>query len=207
MTAPSLATAPTRQYRGFMMLRVTSLRAAHLVLWSSPILLLVLVFTVSSPPTTTAHARVTTPRSASTLRSTTTTTTAATMPSTSGRASGPTPTAPLSRRALAIATPGAPSPTTTVATAPPADSSLVANAVSGALVGDLSSSGATEDVPIQGPGSWLIESSAPMLAQLFCPGWTESVSTTVTINSLTTCRIHLINWSNAPLRWQIVPTP
>ena len=203
MTSPSLATVRARRYRGIMMLRVTSLRATHLVLWSSPILLLVLVFSVSGSPKTIASARgAATDKPATSHRAirTTTEATTSTMATTDPRAA-------LTPRALATAASDAPSPMTTAATAPPAASSLVASAVSGSLVGDLASAGASEDVPLQGPGTWLVQSSAPMLAQLSCPGSTQPVSTMLSINALVACRLHLISTSADPVRWQIVPTP
>ncbi len=209
MTSPSLATVRARRYRGFMMPRVTSLRATHLVLWSSPILLLVLVFSVSGSPKTITSARgAATNKPAMGHRTVPTTTemTTSTLAATAPRPARTSSVAP-TRRALATATSDAPSPTTTAATAPRAASSLVASAASGALVGDLVSAGATEDVPLQGPGTWLVQSSAPMLAQLSCPGSTQPVSTTLSINALVACRLHLISASAGPVRWQIVPTP
>ncbi len=210
MTSPSLATGRTRRYRGLMMLRVTSLRAAHLVLWSSPILLLVLVFTVSNPPTVVARApRITSPNAARVVRSKPATATTAHRSTTPSK---PLPTtssvtAPSAPTATAIAKPVSPSATTTAAIVPSPASSLIGAAANGALVGDLPSADATDEVPIQGPGTWIVQSSAPMLEQLNCSGSTIVVGGSISIDTLTTCRLLLTSQSVDPVRWQIVPTP
>ena len=210
MTSPSLATGRPRRYRGFMMLRVTSLRAAHLVQWSSPILLLVLVFTVSSPPKVVARtSRVASRDEVRVVRLKPTTTTTATSRSTTPTEPVPTTitTTPSTRTATATARSSSPSLTTTAAIEPSPASSLIGGAASGALVGSLPSAGATEEVPMQGPGTWTVQSSAPMLEQLTCSGSTVVVGGSISIDTLTTCRLLLTSQSVGPVHWQIVPTP
>ena len=209
MTSPSLATGRPHRYRGFMMLRVTSLRAAHLVLWSSPILLLVLVFTVSSPPKVVARApRIASRDAARVVRSQPTT---ATRRSTTRTKPVPTTstTIPNTRTAAAAATAtsNSPSATTTAAIEPPPASSLIGGAASDALIGGLPSAGATDVVPMQGPGTWIVQSSAPMLEQLTCSGSTAVVGGSISIDTLTICRLLLTSQSVGPVHWQIVPTP
>ena len=211
MTSPSLATGRPRRYRGLMMLRVSSLRAAHLVLWSSPILLLVLVFTVSSPPTVVARAPMITSRDAA--RIVRPKPTKSTKSTTSHRST--TPSKPLPTTTSTVTTPSAnataksvsPSATTTDAIVPAPVSSLIGGAASGALVGDLPSADATDEVPMQGPGTWTVQSSAPMFEQLNCSGSTIVVGGSISIDALTTCRLLLTSQSVEPVRWQIVPTP
>ncbi|MHB8335256.1 MAG: hypothetical protein ACYDEH_10235 [Acidimicrobiales bacterium] len=193
-----------------MMLRVTSLRAAHLVLWSSPILLLVLVFTVSSPPKVVARtSRIASRDAARVVRTKTTTATTATSRSTTPTELVPTTitTIPSSRTATATARSDSPSATTTAAIEPSPASSLIGGAASGALVGGLPSAGATDEVPLQGPGTWIVQSSAPMLEQLTCSGSTAVAGRSISIDTLTTCRLLLTSQSVDPVHWQIVPTP
>ncbi len=211
MTSPSLATDPTRRYRGFMMLRVTSLRAAHLVLWSSPILLLVLVFTVSSPPKVVARDARIAPRVAARIirLKPTTASSQLTTPSVPVPSAALAPTTTILSPSTATATVrlDSPSAPTTVAIAPSPASSLIGAAASGALVGDLPSAGATDEVPMQGPGTWLVQSSAPMLEQLNCSGSTTVVGGSISIDTLMTCRLLLTSQSTSPVHWQVVPTP
>lgn len=206
MTSPSLAVARRRRYRGLMMFRVTSIRAAHLVLWSSPILLLILALTVTSPrttvptssPTTTQHPQRETLRSAPRARPTTSVIPSPTTPPTV--AASTVPRSPITRLA-------SPSATSIDATAQSPVSPLIVGAASGAIVGTLDSVGSVEDVPLQGPGTWVVQSSAPMSATLTCSGTDRLVALTVNIDSIATCRLRLTNASTGRVRWQIVPVP
>ncbi len=213
MRSPSLAVARDRRYRGFMVFRVTSIRAAHLVLWSSPILLLILALTVTTPrttvlassPTTTQHPQRETLRSAPRARPTP----VILSPTTSViHSSKTTPTVTASTVPSPSTTRlASPSATSIDATGPSPASPPIVDAVSGAIVGTLDSVDQVEDVPLQGPGTWVVQSSAPMSETLTCSGTDRLVALTVNIDSLETCRLRLTNASTSRVRWQIVPVP
>jgi hypothetical protein len=171
------------------------------MIWSSPLLLLVLVFTLTT--------------SAKSLTTTTTSTTSAT---TAGRVVStttlPVPTtvahraSPTTSIAPVVATPsGTVAPHYAVSTASTAKSpgrASSANALSGTLAGELTSPLGVADVPLRGPGSWTLTSSAPILAQLQCPDSSGSEVGRVTISGAQSCQLQL---TTANLRlsptWQL----
>ena len=144
-----------------------SLKSTHWVKWSSPLLLLVLVFTLTASNST--------PR-VSTLRPITTTT-ARVMTRISPAASNtpqgvPPVSAPTTTSTTLVIRPLSTVPSTN---APPAkfslneiasnvgavDNARAVSATSGALSGQLSPSFNVADVPLAGPGTWSMTTSSP----------------------------------------------
>ncbi len=189
--------------------RGTSLRAAHLVLWSSPILLLVLVFTMTNPTTSTRKpptARAGRGSSSSTTTSAVTTPTAnapavrSTVTTAATTTVAPRPTFAAQSSTKTVVTEPATAPATATATTPYAG-------VRGSLIGRLGPIGAVVDLPLQGPGSWIVQATAKISATLTCDGPSQAVVGVVSIAGLTACDLRLTSWSATPMTWQVVPTP
>ena len=170
----------------------SSLRGAHLVMWSSPVLLIVLVLTLGA----TAHPGPTT-----------TTSSHATSSTTVARAvEEPTTTSPARVRttssSVAVSTRSSVSTTTT---APPSEPGGDASAVSGPTSGVLSPTFDVADVPVQGPGTWLLSTSAPTTARLQCGSSQVSVTQQVVITGNETCDLELTSSADETSTWQLTP--
>ncbi|MGC8510510.1 MAG: hypothetical protein ACP5PB_06525 [Acidimicrobiales bacterium] len=178
-------------------------RGTQLVMWSSPILLLVLVFTLTAHPTPASrraprnlagatHDQASTPTSGPT---TTTTSTAVTTTST---------TVPPPRPARATtsgASYAAPIATTARSFAPDA----TANASSAVVAGQLTTADNVAVVPLDGPGTWTLDTSHPLVAQLQCPSTSTPVSQRVTIDGPRACQLELV--ATTATAWTLAPRP
>ncbi len=177
-----------------------SFRSAHLVMWSSPLLLLVLVFTLTNSTKT--------PASSAPAHHT-------------SQPTSPTTSVPVATTSRATVTTVAKSATTTTSAAsvaPYADttSSIArsvalapsANASSGALEGILDRSFPVADVPLQGPGSWTLTTSAATRSLLACSAASSPVATRVVIKISQSCQLEITSSSpGVSQTWQLIPTP
>src|SRR5580698_2502979 len=162
-----------------------SLKSAHLLMWSSPLLLLVLVFTLtastprgpaasSRPPSSTSP--VTTPVSATTT----------TTPETTTSSSPVIVTAKTTRTTSSVANNSSSVTTSSVRPIAPIGN---ANAMSGALSGTLGPGFESVDVPLQGPGEWTLSANAPTAQTLDCGADTSSVAAQVVVGADQNCQL------------------
>ncbi len=169
-----------------------SLSGAHVLAWSSPLLLLVLLFTVTAHPTPSRPPATTsttvTGASVTTTRPVTTTSAPATRPTTT-TAPNVTPSAgetALSARSHARA---------------PSE-----NAATGALGGTLSPGFDVAVVPLRGPGAWSLTGSATITAALDCPTGSGPVVGEVVITSDEGCQLQVTSTNVQGLpQWQLTP--
>ena len=167
-------------YGGITMMRkLTSLRGAHLVLWSSPILLLILVFTLSSQNT--QHPRP------SVVETTITTTTTL--------APAPVPTTAPTHHVPVTTVPQYSAPTTTTV--------KVRSVPTGALNGVITSSVNSLNVPVNGPGTWVFSASLPTNAVLICAQTTTLIVSKVIITTDQECQLELSSQGSSV--WQLLP--
>lgn len=173
-----------------------SLKSTHLLMWSSPVLLLVLVFTLTSsarmPAAPTSTTMTSAPR---------TTTTVADARNSS------TPPTTSTTTTIALAHPTETSfdsvTSSTVRSAAPAPS---APAMSGALAGVLES-GSRVDVPLLGPGAWTLLTSVSAAAFLNCGSASEPLSGRVVVGPDQSCQLEITSTAvGTPTAWQLVPT-
>jgi hypothetical protein len=81
-----------------------------------------------------------------------------------------------------------------------------ANASSGVVSGQLSPAFSVADVPLRGPGTWNIATSAPASVTLTCAGTPISVNEQFVIAPNTTCQVtitapganHFVTWALTP---------
>ena len=180
--------------------KLSSLRSAHLLMWSSPLLLVVLVFTLTS------HAS---PRTTQTLNHLSTTT--STMPIVVPTSPTTTTTTTLLQKKTPAVT-AAPTPSkkkysavtgSNATNVAPAPGTTVSNSV---LSGSLSSAFAVADVPLRGPGLWTLATSTPITAQLLCTSRTVSVSRRVVIMTSQSCQLQLTSMNpEVSPTWQLTP--
>jgi hypothetical protein len=199
-----------------------TLKSTHWVMWSSPVLLLVLVFTwTASSSSTPAHHleaqslipthSTETPRTPSTTIAVTTTT---------------SPDRRAKVRVHATASLPTISVKATIATIPPTsaervksssgatDSNVrsnvnasVASASSGVVSGQLSPALRVADVPLRGPGTWMVAMSAPASVTLTCEGTAITVNGQFVIAAHTTCQVTITAAaSNHFVTWELTPT-
>ncbi|MGC2485596.1 MAG: hypothetical protein WA359_05085 [Acidimicrobiales bacterium] len=82
-----------------------------------------------------------------------------------------------------------------------------ANASNDVVSGLLSPTLAVADVPLRGPGTWQVDSSAPVTVTLTCGGSTIPVETQFEIAARTSCQVTLSNPSPAQnITWELVPS-
>lgn len=195
------------------------------VLWSSPLLLLVLVFTLSasspsgprakeaslSNPTTSSVTSTTTLARSSAPRSGTTTTTTTTTSSTTTTL--PSTTTPVARTATSVSSDPSTSPTrgrsgagSRSGTPPSAAPSASASVAGGALDGRLTPADDLAVVPLAGPGTWSLVASAPVTATLQCGSVSAEVTSEFTIGADQHCQVSIIGATpGATLTWQLSP--
>ncbi len=201
-----------------------SLTSTHWVMWSSPVLLLVLVFTwTASSSSTPAHhlgalsgtPPTTRPTGASLTPSTTIPVTSTTSPA--GRATVRAPARATRRRKVpprhptptALSTNAARVKSSSSVTDSNAKSNVSASAANGSsgVVGQLSATFNVADVPLQGPGTWEVATSAPASVTLTCAGAVITVDEEFVIAAHTTCLVELT--AEAPnhfVTWELTPT-
>jgi hypothetical protein len=197
-----------------------SLKSAHWVMWSSPVLLLVLVFTLtasssSTPPRHLASHLATRASTPPTTSSTSTTLVPA----------ATTTTVPTTKRVVIparsilnvtnitttpLATNVKPASTSSNATDSSAKSSAnasAANASNDVVSGQLSPTLAVAVVPLQGPGTWQVATSAPVSVTLACAGTTITVATQFEIAAHTSCQVTIFAPSPTQnITWELVPS-
>jgi len=184
-----------------------SLKSTHWVIWSSPLLLLVLVFTLTASSTparhnlalstaTTATTSTTTPsRHAARHRASTTTTT------TTSR----DPTTPSERAKTNARNDDVSSSSTTSSDAPIASASAE-TAANGALSGQLEPTFDDAEVPFEGPGTWALAASKPLRATLLCQGTAIAVTSEFAVGAHETCQLSLSPATpGTTLTWQVTP--
>ena len=180
-----------------MVSRRFSFRSAHLLMWSSPLLLLVLVFTLTGSTPSVAKQRpdtvstpVTTIRPTTSTKRAPVTTTSTTTPPPANEASGSHYVSSTS--------------STVKSTAP----EPVANVPSGATGGNLGPALRVVDVPLQGPGSWTLSASAQTSDLLVCATTSQTVDTSITVENNQSCQLEITSTSpGVSLTWQLIPTP
>ncbi len=192
-----------------------SLKSTHWVIWSSPLLLLVLVFTLTTSSSSTPRRHETSLDSTTTGPTTSTTTpvkvTSTTSPPTTTTTTTSLP--PVSHVVYARTVPsatnvrherssssGTASNVKSVANAP------AESASSGVLTGQLTPSFAVADVPLVGPGTWNVATSAPTTLTLRCENQSVSVSTQLVIGAHEHCQLIITPVTRgSSLTWQLTP--
>jgi hypothetical protein len=179
--------------------KLSSLQSAHLVMWSSPLLLVVLVFTLTTTPSPSTRPSLslrpsTTTSSTTTLATPTTTTTTAPVTAHHSKVK-PAPSASRTKYADVTA------PNVSHAAAPPSES-----ASSGVLSGSLSPGFQVADVPVQGPGLWTLSTSTPIDARLLCTSRTVLVHRRLVIMTGQQCQLQLTSTNpEVSPTWQLTP--
>ena len=197
-----MAIQPQHRYRLIAVARKHfSLRSAHLVMWSSPLLLLVLLFTLTA--TSKPSTRLVIVHEPSTVSSTSPTTTTvvgsttSTAPTTTTSVVRSTTTTMTNETHFAVAT-------SSIVRSPAHAPSVSVS--SGVVTGALSRAFAVAVVPLRGPGTWTLSSSAPIIAQLLCPNVSGPVNALIVVNGVQSCQLKLIS-ANAEVSptWQLTP--
>jgi hypothetical protein len=102
--------------------------------------------------------------------------------------------------------PGATSSRGTVSNAGSVASAAAENASSGALSGQLSSAFNAADLPLAGPGTWDVASSAPVDVTLACSGTTIPVTSQFVIGAKEQCQVSISAATpGSSLTWQLTP--
>jgi len=177
----------------------TTLRSAHLLMWSSPLLLVVLAFTLTtgtSRPTsqTPAQHHHSTSETTTTLEATSPTTSTTVLTTTRRRHTG-RPTTSVTRYVDA----------TSPKAAPTAIKPVVVVS-SGVLSGALSPGFRVADVPLQGPGLWVLDTSTVIQAHLQCASRSVVVNSRVVIMTAQNCQLQLISTNREVTpTWQLTP--
>ena len=197
-----MAIQPQHRYRLIAVARKHfSLRSAHLVMWSSPLLLLVLLFTLTA--TSKPSTRLVIVHEPSTVSSTSPTTTTvvgsttSTAPTTTTSVVRSTTTTMTNETHFAVAT-------GSIVRSPARAPSVSVS--SGVVTGALSRAFAVAVVPLRGPGTWTLSSSAQIIAQLLCPNVSGPVNALIVINGVQSCQLKLTS-ANAEVSptWQLTP--
>ncbi len=190
------------------MTRTTSLRGgSQIVMWSSPLLLLVMLFSMTtSARSTTALTHVGGSRAPLTRTS---------RPRALPKTSSPSTTSPVTTTDSTTSAP--PRRTTPPATRAPSsvaaiDSSVNsaafnpgASAVSGSVSGVVDARGSLE-VPLTGPGAWRLSASVPVESRLTCPRTNTSFANQIVIDSAQTCQLSITS-TGGVATWQLTPEP
>ena len=80
------------------------------------------------------------------------------------------------------------------------------NASNDVVSGQLSPDLAVADVPLRGPGTWTVATSAPVSVTLTCAGTTITVQTQFEIAAHTSCQITITAPSSTQnVTWELVP--
>ncbi len=177
------------------MARRFTLRSSHLLMWSSPLLLLVLVFTISSRPLRPVTTSTTLPTATTTTRPTASTTT--TDPATTTTDPATTTTgADRSATTSTLAT-----TTTHASSGDSTTTSVVASErVDG---GELSLSQPNAVVPLRGPGEWTLASSQAVASTLICAGRVHGVAATFRLAVGQSCQLNIVVNTGAPTTWTL----
>ena len=200
-----MAIQPQHHYRLIAVARKHfSLRSAHLVMWSSPLLLLVLLFTLTA--TSKPSTRLVIVHEPSTVSSTNPTTTQPAVVSSTTTSTAPTTTTSVVRSTTSTMTNET---HFAVATGSIVRSPARAPSVSvssGVVAGSLNSTFAVAVVPLRGPGTWTLTSSAPLTAQLLCPDVNGPVNALIVVNGAQNCQLKLTSANvEVASTWQLTP--
>jgi len=179
-----------------------SLKSTHWVIWSSPLLLVVLVFTLTASSNSTLH-----------VRSTSTTTSTTTPTRLDGRRHVVASPSKTSRKRSPAKTPvptdgpsDVASSSSTASSDEPIASASAESAASGALTGQLGPSFESAEVAYEGPGTWTIAASAPLRAALLCSGTVIAVTSEFTVGAQESCQLTLsLATPGSALTWQVTP--
>lgn len=197
-----------------------SLKSTQWVMWSSPLLLLVLVFTLSAS-TNPPHSRVTQPLAVTTstmaLTVAPTTTTSTTAPRRAPPATTTTittiTTLPASSTKSAATTTrtgglsGANSSNVTASNVGFVASAPAVSASSGALRGSITPALGVAVVPLAGPATWLLSAGADLDATLQCGGATVAVESPFVVGAGENCQLTLAPIdSSLTVTWLLTPT-
>jgi hypothetical protein len=80
------------------------------------------------------------------------------------------------------------------------------SASSGVVSGQLSPTFAVADVPLRGPGTWSVATSAPATVKLTCAGATITVDGQFEIAARTTCQVTIATMGpNRSVTWELTP--
>ena len=94
----------------------------------------------------------------------------------------------------------------TASNAGPVASASAENASSGVLSGQLSSQFNVADLPLAGPGTWDVASSAPVTVTLACSNTTIPVTSQLVIGAKEQCQVSITaTTSGTSLTWQLTP--
>ena len=188
-----------------------SLKSTHWLTWSSPLLLLVLVFTLtasSSPPRVTAIRSITATTPVVTTRDSSTTTIP---PARAFPAMNPTTSTTLTiRPPSTVPTTNAPhasfSSSEIASNVGPVANARAVNTTNGALSGQLRPSFEVADVPLEGPGTWSITTSSPARTTMQCDNHVARVQTQIVVGSKETCQLIIAGVTPATsITWQLTP--
>jgi hypothetical protein len=106
-----------------------------------------------------------------------------------------------------IAVPDTNSSSVTVSNAKSSVNASVESASSGAVSGQLSPTFAVADVPLRGPGTWNVATSAPVSVSLACAGAPITVNVQFEIAAGTTCQVTITPMgSHRSVTWDLTPT-
>jgi len=165
-------------------------------MWSSPLLLLVLVFTLTGSSTTPAGHHL-----ESGARAVTTSTresTTSTVPVTSTTPPPVATTTILKNSSVSVTN-------STVKPTGPVPSTNVAN---GELEGSVSSALREVDIPLQGPGIWTLSTTSPSLNHLECPTSMRGVGNYIALLTSESCQLQIASaTTGASLTWLLTPAP
>jgi hypothetical protein len=189
-----------------------SLKSTQWVMWSSPLLLLVLVFTLSastsSPP---AHASGSPKATTSSTNVVSTTTTLAPPITTTTVRAPTTTTLPLTTNVVKTnSTSGRRVVSSSNSTDTNGDSFATAPAESasnGALRGAITPADGLDVVPLAGPGTWTLADSAPLSTTLDCSGTTVVVASPFAVGAGEDCQLTLtLENASTTVTWELTPT-
>jgi hypothetical protein len=94
----------------------------------------------------------------------------------------------------------------TVSNVKSSENASVASASSGVVSGQLSPTFAVADVPLRGPGTWGVATSAPATVKLTCAGATITVNGQFEIAAHTTCQVTIATMGpNRSVTWELTP--
>jgi hypothetical protein len=86
-------------------------------------------------------------------------------------------------------------------------SASAVNASSDVVSGQLGPALSQADVPLQGPGTWEVATSAPVSVTLTCAGTTITVETQFEIAARTLCQVAITDPTPAQkITWELVPS-
>lgn len=188
--------------------RPFTLRSTHLLMWSSPLLLLVLVFTLTARPLHVSPTSTTTP--STTERSLTTTTQDST--TTTRNHNQNSATTSTSTSTSTTTSTMNPTPAMTLTSGVPlahsygvTTTSVAAIVTLGALTarGELTLASPTVVLPLRGPGQWALESSHAVTTSLQCGAQSVVVVALVRIVRSQVCLLDIAVKREAPITWTL----